>query len=259
MEIKSEPPLYQTQEFFHKRTKYCVVIVILNEGDRIKNQLGRMQKNTHLADIIIADGHSTDGSTTPDFLISSGVRTLLVTEEKGLSTATRMGIHYALEQGYEGVITIDGNGKDGVEALPQFIAELDAGWDMIQGSRFMKGGFHKNTPLERYVGVRFVLAPLLAVGCGFWYSDPTNAFRAMSGKFLRDPRVQPVRKVFVRFNIHHYVIYRAAKLGFKVKEIPVSRVYPDDGSIPTKIHGFKTKLLILQEMIITLRGGYDPK
>jgi len=259
MKIAWEPPLYETHEYASKRTRYCVVVVVLNEGERIKNQLARMQPNLALADIIIADGRSSDGSTDPGFLKSRGVRALLVTDERGLSTATRMGLAYAIEQGYEGVITIDGNGKDGVEALPAFIEALDAGYDMIQGSRFMKGGTHKNTPLERYIGIRFILAPLLALGCGYWYTDPTNAFRAMSRRFLSDERVQPVRRVFVRFNIHHYVIYQAARLRFRVKEIPVTRVYPDDGAIPTKIHGFKTKWLILREMLATLAGRYNPK
>jgi len=254
-----EPPVYETHEFFSRRTKYCVVAVIFNEGERIKKQLREMKERAGLADIIIADGRSTDGSIEKQFLTDMGVRTLLITDERGLSTATRMGLAYAIEQGYEGVITIDGNGKDGVEAIPAFIEALDAGFDMVQGSRFVKGGVHKNTPLERYIGIRYVLAPLLALGCGFWYTDPTNAFRAMSGRFLRDVRVQPVRRVFVRFNIHHYVIYRAAKLNFNVKEIPVVRVYPDDGSVPTKITNWKTKWLILKEMIYSLLGFYNPK
>jgi dolichol-phosphate mannosyltransferase len=254
-----EPPIYEVREFFPKRTRYCAVIVVLNEGERIKAQLGRMKLYADRADIIIADGRSSDGSTDPALLQAVGVRTLLITDEHGLSTATRMGLAYALEQGYEGVITMDGNGKDGVEALPSFIAALDQEYDLIQGSRFMKGGIHKNTPLERYLAIHFIMAPLLALGCGYWYTDPTNAFRAMSRRFLDDERVQPVRRVFVRFNIHHYVISRAAKLGFEVTEIPVSRVYPDDGSVPTKIHGWRTKGLILAEMLITLIGGYNPR
>lgn len=252
-----QPPVTETREFSPKRTKYAVVIVILNEGERIKNQLARMQTNAHLADIIIADGRSTDGSTDHDFLRSMNVRTLLITDEKGLCTATRMGLAYAMEQGYEGVITIDGNGKDGVQALPTFIEKLDAGYDMIQGSRFMKGGVHKNTPLERYIGVRYVIAPLVALG-GFWYTDPTNAFRAMSMRFLKDPRLQPIRNIFVRFNLQHYLIFRAAQLRFKVMEIPVVRVYPDDGTVPTKIVSFRAKTLIIRELVATVLGRYNP-
>ncbi len=260
MNIKNitwQPPVFETHEFHEKRTCYCLIAVILNEGDRIKNQLQRMKQNAALADIIIADGRSSDGSTDPDFLQSVGVRSLLITDERGLCTATRMGLAYAMEQGYEGIIMVDGNGKDGVEALPAFIEKLDAGYDMIQGSRFMKGGIHKNTPLERYIGVRYVIAPIMAIS-GFWYTDPTNAFRAISMQFLQNERIQPIRQIFVRFNLQHYLIYRAAKLKFKVCEIPVVRVYPDDGTIPTKIVSFRSKMLILQELFATILGRYNP-
>src|SRR6201985_2034445 len=118
MTITWEPPIYETHEFAPRRTQYCVVVVTLNEGERIKSQLRRMSERAGVADIIIADGRSSDGSTDQDFLKEMSVRTLLITDEKGLCTATRMGLAYAMEQEYEGVITIDGNGKDGVEAIP---------------------------------------------------------------------------------------------------------------------------------------------
>jgi glycosyltransferase involved in cell wall biosynthesis len=258
MKMLWEPPVHEVHEFRPKRTRYCFIVVVLNEGERLKGQLERMQERAHLADIIIADGRSTDGSTDPQFLKSKDVRALLITDERGLSTATRMAVAYAMEQHYEGIVTIDGNGKDGVEALPAFIEALDSGYDLIQGSRFMKGGAHKNTPLERYIGIRFVMAPVLALASGFWYTDATNAFRAMSMRFLRDPRVQPVRRVFVRFNLQLYFICRAAKLKFKVKEIPVKRAYPDDGSIPTKIVSWRLKFINFKEMLMTALGGYNP-
>jgi glycosyltransferase involved in cell wall biosynthesis len=254
-----EPPVYEVHEFFRKRTRYCVIVVVLNEGARIQGQLEQMKERAHLADIIVADGRSTDGSTGLDLLKAAGVRALLVTDEPGLCTATRMGVAYAMEENYDGVVTIDGNGKDGVEALPAFLQALDDGYDLVQGSRFMTGGEHRNTPLDRYIGIRFLTAPALALGCGYWYTDPTNGFRAISMRFLRDPRVQPVRRVFVRFNLQLYFICRAAKLGFKVKEIPVKRFYPSDGFIPTKVVGWREKYVIFREMVMTALGAYDPK
>jgi dolichol-phosphate mannosyltransferase len=259
MKTAWECPVFEAREFFPRRTPYCVCLTVLNEGDRLRGQLARMQPRAGLADIIIVDGCSTDGSTEPAFLEKRGVRVLLSTTERGLGTATRLATAYALRQGYEGMVTIDGNGKDGVEALPQFLAELDGGYDLVQGSRFMRGGAHRNTPVGRQLGIRLVMAPLLMLGCGRFYSDPTNAFRAMSRRFLEDARVQPVRRIFVRFNLQMYFIYRAAKLGFKVKEIPVIRVYPDDGQVPTKIHGLGTWFLLLRELLEVVTGKCNPK
>ncbi|MEZ5366805.1 MAG: glycosyltransferase family 2 protein [Bryobacterales bacterium] len=202
---RSGAPAYQARELCPKRTRYCIVITTWNEGARIRGQLERMRPNAHLADIVIADGDSSDGSTEEGFLRSCGVRTLLVTRERGLGTALRMGFDYALAQGYEGVVTVDGNGKDGVGAIPEFLRLLDQGYDFIQGSRFVRGGSHKNTPLGRRLAIVLLASPIIWWGGGRWYTDPTNGFKGLSRRYLTDPRVQPVRHIFERFNMQIYL------------------------------------------------------
>ena len=46
-----------------RKNSYCVVIPVINEGERIKNLFNRLQKCniSAIADIIIVDGGSTDG------------------------------------------------------------------------------------------------------------------------------------------------------------------------------------------------------
>ena len=79
-----------------------------------------------------------------------------------------MAFAYALRQGYDGILQIDGNNKDGFEAIPEFIKGLQEGYDYVQGSRFIKGGVATNTPWARWFGVRFLASPILSIGSGFW-------------------------------------------------------------------------------------------
>ena len=58
-----ELPKFEKFEFRKKSSKYCVCIPIINEGQRILTQLEKMKKVSKLADIIICDGRSNDGST----------------------------------------------------------------------------------------------------------------------------------------------------------------------------------------------------
>jgi hypothetical protein len=51
---------------------------------------------------------------------------------------------------------------------------------------------------------------------------------------------------------------RAARLGFKVCEVPVTRDYPP-GEVPTKISKFRGNLLILETLFKACLGYYDPK
>lgn len=250
-----EVPKCKVFQFFPKRTKYCIGIPVINEGEKIKKQLAEMKKYARLADIIIFDGGSSDNSTSHSFLKRQNVRTLLV-GPSGQSRQLRFGLAWALKQGYQGIITIDGNHKDNVSAIPRFIKALDEGYDYTQSSRFIKGGHHANTPFYRIFFGRFMISPLLSLAAGYWYTDTPNAFRAYSRRYLLHPDVQPFRDIFERYELLFYLTTRANPLGLKTKEIPVTRKYPK-GQIPTKIVGWRRLMDMLNILKITL-GFYNP-
>lgn len=260
MQSNWQVPKAEYQELQPKASKYCVIVPIINEGDRIKNQLLKMKNYTNIVDIILADGGSTDGSTDLTFLKSMGVRALVIKKDKGkLSAQLRMGFSYALEQGYQGIITVDGNNKDGVEAIPNFIKELEAGYDFIQGSRYVKGGKAINTPVIRDTAIKLIHAPIISLLARERFTDTTNGFRGLSRRYLLDSRVQPFREVFDTYELLAYLSVRASQLGYKTKEIPVTRKYPDDGKVPTKISGVKGNFSLMKILFLLMLKSYNPK
>lgn len=246
---------YRVLQFFPKKTRYCLGVPVINEGEKIKKQLKNMKQYSKIVDIIIFDGGSTDGSVAPKLLKSMGVRGL-ITSPSGQSRQLRAGLAFALKQGYDGVITIDGNGKDAVSSIPEFIKALDEGYDFVQGSRFIRGGHHENTPLERLLIARLFISPLLSLSAGYWYTDTPNAFRAYSSRYLLHPKVLPFRSIFSRYELLFYLTIRANRLGLKTKELPVTRNYPK-GMVPTKIVGFKKFFDMINILKIAL-GFYNP-
>jgi glycosyltransferase involved in cell wall biosynthesis len=252
-------PHYLTTELAPKKSKYCVCIFVINEGQKIQKQLQKMQPLAEQIDIIIADGGSTDDSLELDFLKTVSVRTLLTKQDAGkLSAQMRMAFHYALLEGYEGIITIDGNNKDDPTAIPNFIEALDNGYDHLQGSRFIPGGKAINTPPLRYWGIRLVHAPLLSLAARYPYTDTTNGFRAYSRRFLLDAQVAPLREIFQTYEMHYYLAIRAAQLGYKIKELPVTRTYPKKGPVPTKISPIKGNILVLMTLGKACLSLYNP-
>ncbi|MDB2439174.1 glycosyltransferase family 2 protein [Hellea sp.] len=236
-----------------------LVIPVINEGQRIQNQLRNIHALKLGLDVIIADGGSTDGSLEPDFLASVGVRTLITKTGPGkLSAQLRCAYSWALLQGYEGIITVDGNGKDGMEALPEFRRLLTEGYMYIQGSRYRPGGEAENTPLSRTVGNRCVHAPMLSAAAGRWYSDTTNGFRGYSADYLNHPEVRPFRDCFDQYELLFYLTVRAGQLGLKTTETPVRRSYPLDEAVPTKIKGMKGNVDLLKQAIGAAMGRYKP-
>jgi len=218
-----------------------------------------MRPFSDMVDIIMADWGSTDGSMDPNFLRQQNVRTLLTLVDKGRQgTQLRMAFAYALKQGYEGILQVDGNHKDGIEAIPEFIKELQEGYDYVQGSRFIKGGQAVNTPVIRWFAVRFLASPILSLSCRHWCTDVTNGFRAFSRKCLLHSGVQPFRSIFVRYELIMYLAMRARQLGLRTKEIPVRRAYPP-GKVPTKISFLRGSSDLLTTIIKAALGVYNPK
>lgn len=252
-------PEFKHFEISEKKTRYCLCIPIINEGEKFKKQLLGIAKFSRLVDIIICDGGSTDGSTDLEFLKANHVRTLLVKTGNGkLSAQLRMGYAYALNGGYEGVITIDGNGKDVTDSIPSFVSELEKGFDFIQGSRFISGGHAINTPVHRLFAIKLIHAPFISLLAGFHYTDTTNGYRAYSKKLLEDKRVAPFRDIFETYELLAYLSVRAPRLGFKTEEIPVTRKYPRNEKIPTKISLIKGNFGLIKILVGLLFGKYNP-
>lgn len=254
-------PSFDTPLWLGRRHDNCVVIPVINEGERIARLLARMAalRISDSADIIIVDGGSRDGSLALPLLGQYGVRALLVKTGAGkLSAQLRCAYAFALAAGYSGIVTIDGNDKDDPEAIPRFIAALENGVDFVQASRFIAGGVAENTPRSRDLAIRCIHAPLLSLASGFRWTDTTQGFRAYSRKMLLDARIAPFRDAFVSYELLAYLSARAPRLGFRCQELPTIRRYPK-GEVPTKISAFKGNLSVMLILLHACLGKYNVK
>lgn len=254
-------PAFKTPLWLGRQHPWCVVIPVINEGERIKSLLARMAalKIEAIADIIIVDGGSKDGSLELCFLQQIGVRGLLIKTGPGkLSAQLRCAYAFAMDIGYKGVVTIDGNDKDDPEAIPRFVDALKEGGDFVQASRFIAGGVAENTPKSRDFAIRFIHAPMLSLFSGFRWTDTTQGFRAYSRKMLLDANIAPFRDVFMTYELLAYLSYRAPKLGYRCVELPTIRRYPK-GEVPTKISAFRGNWSVLAVLFRTCFGLYNRK
>lgn len=254
-------PSFDTPLWLGRQHPWCIVIPVINEGARIQSLLAKMAaiKINDIADIVIVDGGSSDGSLELDALQQVGVKGLLVKTASGkLSAQLRCAYAFALDQGYEGIVTIDGNDKDDPEAILRFIEALKQGIDFVQASRFVPGGVAVNTPKSRDFAIRFIHAPMLSFFSGFKWTDTTQGFRAYSRKMLLDPKVAPFRDVFMTYELLAYLSYQAPRYGYRCIELPTVRRYPK-GEVPTKISSIRGNFSVLGILLKTCYGHYNNK
>ena len=253
LEMENKIPEYEKHIFFEKKTKYALIIAIVNEGERFISQMNKMKAGGifNICDVFICDGSDKDKLLLPDTAKNFGCRELIINkcELNGRAIKLKQGFYEAMKDGYDGVIMVDGNDKDDIiNGLPLHIDKLEKGYDFLQSTRFTLGGHEENTPLLRKIGIRFIASPLISFTSGFHYDDVLVGFKSFSRKYMLDKRIDLFREEFINYEYYFYPLVHAKKLGYKVSQIPITRVYPKN-EVPSKIKGIFSNFTLLIEII----------
>lgn len=253
LEMENKIPKYEKHVFFEKRAKYALIIAIVNEGDRFILQLNKMEKGNifNICDVFICDGSDEDKLLSPIDAKNFGCRELIINRDSlnGRAIKLKQGFYEAMKDNYDGAIMVDGNDKDDIiNGLPLHLNKLDEGYDFLQSTRFTLGGCEKNTPLLRKIGIRFIASPLISFTSGFHYDDVLVGFKSFSKNYMLDKRLDLFREEFKDYEYYFYPLVHAKKLGYKVTQIPITRVYPKN-EVPSKIKGVYSNFALLIEII----------
>jgi hypothetical protein len=94
------------------------------------------------------------------------------------------GFKYAVAEGYDAAVQVDGDGQHPSEELPRLLEPLARGdADVIIGSRFLEKTDYK-TPFTRRVGM-ILFSTVARWAMGQRITDTTSGFRALNRRALR--------------------------------------------------------------------------
>jgi dolichol-phosphate mannosyltransferase len=204
--------------------RIIVAIPVYNEGEKIGKLLQVFPPKTVNEVVVINDG-STD--ITLSELKKYPVTIINHNSNLGIGAAIKSGIRYAIEQKYDIFVVMSGNGKDNPQEIPKLLKGiLEDGYDYIQGSRFLTGGSWNNLPRQRYYMIKLYTS-LFNTLTKFKGTDITNGFRAYRLSILNDKRINIWQDWLDRYELEYYLHWKVIKLGYKIKEVPVSKNYPD--------------------------------
>jgi dolichol-phosphate mannosyltransferase len=202
-------------------SRVAAILPLFNEGAAAADLVCRMP-DCVLTAYVVDDGSTDDG---PALAEAAGATVIRLGRNRGIGAAIRAGLDAARAAGCDVAVVMAGNGKDRPEEIPNLLAGLDAGYDYIQGSRFMAGGESVNLPLVRGLLIHaFTL--MFRILTGFAGTDVTNGFRAYRLSLLDDPRVRIQQQWLDRYELEYYIHWKAITLGYRVREVPVSKTYP---------------------------------
>jgi dolichol-phosphate mannosyltransferase len=199
--------------------------IAYNEEKKIGNVLDRF-RDVKVTEVLLMDDGSTDG--TPREAEKRKIKVLRHEQRRGVGAAIRTVIRYAQAQRFEIVIIVAGNDKDRPEEIPRLVKPIsEHGCMLVQGSRYLPGGSYGNMPLYRQVATRFIHPWLFTLLSGQRITDSTNGFRAIRISLFDDPRVDIDQSWLDGYELEPYILYNAIRLGHRVTEVPVTKIYPE--------------------------------
>lgn len=230
--------------------KVVIVTPTYNEAGNIKPFIETLENNQkkfsqHQIDILVVDDNSPDGTGKKVKKLQAKYSNLhlLSSEKKGLGQAYLRGIDFAIGKlGAEVVFEIDADFQHDPEALSLFMEKIEAGYDFVIGSRYIKGGsIPKNWGVNRKI---LSVAGNLIVRClllNFKIHDWTSGYRAIKSWVFT--RVKEELRSFNGYTFQVAFLNEAQSAKAKVVEVPIQFGEREYGK--SKIGGEYVKNLII--------------
>lgn len=201
--------------------KAVVIIPTYNEISNIQRMLETLDKLHPVLHVLIIDDGSPDGTAAVVKKFQTQKKNLHMIERQGklgLGTAYLRGFKWAIESGYEAVISMDCDFSHEPEALPLFLENLGQN-DLVVGSRYTGGIRIMNWPMQRLLLSYFASIYARTI-TGIPFFDSTGGFNGYTTKALSSLKLDKVFSIGYAFQIE--LKYKVWSLGLPCLEIPIT-------------------------------------
>lgn len=187
--------------------KLLILIPAYNEADNIERVVDNIEKNYSQYDYVIVNDGSKD--KTYDICVKKGYNVIDLPINLGLAGGFQAGVKYAYRKGYDYVVQFDADGQHLPEYIEPMINEIEKGYDIVIGSRFV----NKKKPFSaRMMGSRLI-SLAIRITTGKKISDPTSGMRMYDRKCMKEYAQE------VNYGPEPDTISYLIKNGAKVSEI----------------------------------------
>ncbi len=219
-----------------RKSKVLVFIVAYNAEKTIREVVFRIPPqllSTYDVDVLIIDDSSRDATFEKGHLVSKDpglpfpITVLFNPRNQGYGGNQKLGYHYALQQDYDFVALIHGDGQYAPECLPELLEPLRKGEAAaVFGSRMLtpSGARKGGMPLYKLVGNKILT----------WVEN--KLLRANLSEFHSGYRIYSTRALaaipFDRnsndFHFDTEIIIQLLIAGLPIKELPIPTYYGDE-------------------------------
>lgn len=201
--------------------RVLIVTPTYNERENLQALAEELFRASEEVALLVVDDGSPDGTADHCEGLRRRFPRLSLLRRRGrraLGGAYLAGFRYGLEHGYDVIGTMDGDLSHSPEHLPALLEAMEAGADVVVGSRYVRDGGTVNW------GVRRILLSWLANRFSAFLlripaHDVTSGFRLYRAGVLRRIGLDDVRSTGYSFLVE--LLYRAHRLGATIEERPI--------------------------------------
>jgi dolichol-phosphate mannosyltransferase len=229
-----------------------VVLPTYNEVDNIEPLLRAIRSASPGTDVLVVDDNSPDGTGKVADEIGTeigGVEVVHRLDKDGLGSAYRDGFERVLNAGYDVVVSMDADFSHDPAQIPSFLAAIDAGADLVIGSRYVTGGGTTDWPVRRQLLSKWGNAYTRAV-LGVPARDCTSGYRAYRASALA--AIEPTSTSAEGYAFLTELVRRLARDGAVVVEEPI--IFRDRVRGRSKMSG---RIIVESMWLVTAWGALD--
>src|SRR5262245_5110614 len=248
-----------------EENRVAIFIVAYNAEKHIKKVLGRIPTwvAERLTEIFVIDDRSSDNTFEVATKVEwpsqyAPLRIFRTPYNQGYGGNQRLGYLYAIEQGFDIVVLLHGDGQYAPEALPFILAPYADGADAVFGSRFInpldaiKGGM----PLYKWVGNR-ILTRTQNLILGAKMSEMHSGYRSYRTSALRQV---PFTSNSLGFDFDADIIVQLHAAGFRITEVPIPTYYGDEiCHVNGMLYAWQCFKTAMKYRLMQFEIFYDPK
>ncbi|SFJ32546.1 glycosyltransferase family 2 protein [Planctomicrobium piriforme] len=204
--------------------RILTALPVYNEEKHLLDVLPEVRQYSQ--DVLVVDDGSTD--RTPQLLMEmEGIAVIRHEKNQGYGGGLRTAFQYAVQNGYDVLVTIDCDGQHQPRLIPAMAAEVFADksqpWDIISGSRYLEIFDDNSIPPADRRRVNVEITKLLRDCLGLELTDSFCGFKAYRVDAL--PLFE-VTELGYAMPLQFWV--QAVRHQMRIKEFPVPLVYLDE-------------------------------
>lgn len=198
--------------------RILTAIPVYNEQRHVEEVLREVRR--YSPEILVVNDGSTDGTAA---ILDHQTDLQIITHpiNRGYGAALITAFNHALSQGYDVLVTMDCDGQHEPARIPVLLEAIhDA--DVVSGSRYLRLFRHNNSPPKDRLQINRQITHELNTRLGLNLTDAFCGFKAYRCKVLNLLRITETG-----WGMPLQLWVQAARLGLRIKEVAVPRVYLD--------------------------------